>query len=158
MKRLAVAVMIACLLAGCTSGGTSSTGSSTALTPVLSVSTSPYERDGTIFIRGEDGSPVALTEGFLPLRSPDHATIAFLRDRLAPHARDSGDPYVLQLWLIHPDGSGLRKLGHERGCCIGASPDLYWSDDSGTIVFSGVRSQTIDVATGESRPTDPTDG
>ena len=62
-----------------------------------------YERGGTIFFVGEDGSPVALTRGFLPKSSPDGTTIAFLRDPADPHYHGGGDRFVLQVWLIHPD-------------------------------------------------------
>jgi len=105
-----------------------------------------------VFFVGEDGSHVALTRGFLPELSPDGTTIAFLRDPADPNYHGGGDPFVLQVWLIHPDGSGLRKLGQQPRCCIGASSQLSWSPDGSSIVLNAIRDQTWDVATGESLP------
>ena len=107
-----------------------------------------YERDQTIFVQEADGSPVALTRGYLPTSSPDLTTIAFVRDPRDPHHDGHGDPFVLQVWLIHPDGSGLRKIGQQRECCIGASVDLTWSPDGSSIVLNAIHRQRIDVATG----------
>ena len=120
-------------------------------TPSLPMTTLPvgslFEQNQEIFVRQADGTAIALTHGFLPVWSPDHSTVAFLRDPLAPHHR-KGDPFVLQAWLIHPDGSGLTKIGHELGCCVGVSADLSWSPDGRSIVLTGIRSQTINVARG----------
>src|SRR4029077_19666217 len=104
---------------------------------------------------GADGSAVALTRGYLPTGSPDHTTIAFLRDHRDPHFDGHGDPFVLQVWLIHPDGSGLRKVGQQHECCIGASVSLTWSPDGSSIVLNAIHEQRIDVATGESLPMPP---
>jgi hypothetical protein len=111
-----------------------------------------YESGGTIFLSGEGGSPVALTRGYLPALSPDRTTIAFLRDPRDPRYDKHGDPFLLQAWLIYPDGSGLRKLGQQHECCIGLSADLYWSPDGSSVVLIGNHEQRIDVATGESLP------
>ena len=105
-----------------------------------------------IFVVGKDGSPVALRRGFLPKLSPDGTTIAFLRDPPDPHYEGGGDPFVLQVWLIHPDGSGLRKLGQQPRCCIGAVPHLQWSPDGSSIVLNAIREQTFEVAAVESSP------
>ena len=105
-----------------------------------------------------DGSTVALTRGYFPTGSPDHTTIAFLRDPRDPHYDGHGDPFVLQVWLIHPDGSGLRKVGQQRECCVGASVDLSWSPDGSSIVLNAIHEQRIDVATGESLPMPPPTG
>ena len=107
---------------------------------------------GKIFVSGESGSPVALTRGYSPKLSPDGTTIAFLRDPADPHYHGGGDPFVLQVWLIHPDGSGVRKLGQQPRCCIGASAHLNWSPDGSSIVLNAIRNQRWDVATGESLP------
>jgi WD40-like Beta Propeller Repeat len=157
VKRLAISAVVACLMGACTSGGSSSSSSPTTPPTRTSSFASLYERNGTIFVREVDSSPVALTTGFLPVWSPDGTTIAFLRDPSAPHHR-TGDPFVLQVWLIHPDGTGLRKLGLERGCCLGASPDLYWLQDGASIVLSGIHSHVINVATGASTPPSPANG
>jgi len=117
-----------------------------------------YERDWTIYVIEADGSTVALTRGYFPTSSPDHTTIAFLRDPRDPHYDGHGDPFVLQVWLIHPDGSGLRKVGQQRACCIGASVDLSWSPDGSSILLNALGEQRIDVATGESLPTPPPTG
>ena len=111
-----------------------------------------YESGGKIFVSGESGSPVALTRGYSPKLSPDGTTIAFLRDPADPHYHGGGDPFVLQAWVIHPDGSGLRKLGQQHECCLGLTADLYWSPDNSSIVLTGTHEQRIDVATGESLP------
>jgi hypothetical protein len=104
-----------------------------------------YESGGKIFVSGENGSPVALTSGFLPTPSPDGTMIAFLRDPRDQHYAKSGDPFVLQAWLISPDGSGRRKLGQQHECCIGASPDLYWSPDGSSVVLTGIHEQRLDA-------------
>jgi hypothetical protein len=106
----------------------------------------------TIFGEGAHGSPVALPGGFLLTSSPDGTTIAFLRDPRDPLYHEGGDPFVLQVWIIHPDGSGLRKLGQQHGCCIGATPNIHWSPDGASIVLAGTHKQRIDVATGDSLP------
>ena len=152
MKRVSIPFLLVSVLVGCTSNASSPPGSSSATPSVASGFSRVYERDGTIYVKGADGSTVALTRGYLPTSSPDHTTIAFLRDPRDPHYAGRGDPFVLQVWLIHPDGSGLRKLGQQRGCCIGASPDLSWSPDGSSIVLNAIHKQRIDVATGESLP------
>ena len=152
MKRLSIPILVVSVLVACTSNASSPPGSSSA-TPAKASSLLPvYERGGTIFFVGEDGSPVALTRGFLPRLSPDGTTIAFLRDPADPQHHGGGDPFLLQVWLIHPDGSGLRMLGQQPRCCIGASAHLNWSPDGSSIVLNALRDQTWDVATGESLP------
>jgi WD40-like Beta Propeller Repeat len=111
-----------------------------------------YESRGTIFFVGEGGSPVALTHGYSPNLSPDGTTIAFLRDPADQHYGGHGDPFVLQVWLMQPDGSDLRQLGEQHGCCVGASAELSWSPDGSSIILNAIRDQTWDVATGESLP------
>ena len=152
MKRLSIPVLLVSLLVGCTSNASSPPGSSSATPSTTSGLFPVYGRGGMIFFVGEDGSHVALTRGFLPELSPDGTTIAFLRDPADPNYHGGGDPFVLQVWLIHPDGSGLRKLGQQPRCCIGASAHLSWSPDGSSIVLDAIRDQTWDVATGESLP------
>ena len=97
-------------------------------------------------VEGANGSPVALTRGFSPTFSPDRTTIAFLRDPRDPHYDGDGDPFLLQAWLIHTDGSGLRKLGQQHECCLGFSSDIYWSPDGSSVVLTGgPHEQRLDV-------------
>lgn len=141
MKRLSISILLVSVLAGCTSNASSSPGSSSA---TLSIA------PGLVRVYQSGGS--------LPTISPDGTTIAFLRDPRDPHAKPSGDPFVLQAWLIHLDGSGLRKLGQEHACCIGAIPTLSWSPDGSSIVLTGVHKHRLDVATGGSLPMTPPSG
>jgi hypothetical protein len=152
MKRFSIPIMLVSVLVGCISKASYPPGSSSATPSIASGFSRVSETDGMIFVRGANGSPVALTLGFLPTGSPDHTTIAFLRDPLDPHPTKHSDPYDLQVWLIHPDGSALRKLGQQRECCIGANPGLHWSPDGSSIVLTGIHEQRIDVATGGSLP------
>jgi len=90
--------------------------------------------------------------GTQPTLSPDGTMFAFWRDPKDPHIKN-GDPYVLQVWLIDADGSGLRKVWQRPGCCIAANPDLRWSKDGSSIVIIGFGDpKRIDVATGGSLP------
>src|SRR3954454_139601 len=118
--------------------------------PASDVSRS-YARQ-TIFGQRADGSSVAVTQAFWLTSSPDGTMIAFLRDPRDPLYDKGGDPFVLQVCLIHQDGSGLRKLGQQHECCIGAIPDIRWSPDGSSIVLPGIHKERIDVATGESLP------
>jgi hypothetical protein len=118
--------------------------------PVSDVSRS-YARQ-TIVAQRANGSSVAVTQAFLLTSSPQGTRIAFLRDPRDPLYDKGGDPFVLQVWLIHQDGSGLRKLGQQHECCIGAIPDIRWSPDGSSIVLTGIHKERIDVATGESLP------
>ena len=104
-----------------------------------------YEEGGKIVVTEEDGSGLPLTRGYSPTLSPDGTTIAFLRDPRDPHAK--GEPFVLQAWLIDADGSDLRKVGQQRGCCVAIGGSVYWSKDGSSIVLWGTHEQTIDVAT-----------
>jgi hypothetical protein len=146
MKRFAIPILLVSVLVGCTSNASSQPGSLSATPSIASDFSRVYERGGSIFIEGANGSPVALTRGFLPMVSPDRTMIAFLRDPPDPHYAGDGDPSVLQARLIHPDGSGLRKLGQQHGCCLGFSSDLYWSPDGSSVVLTGgPHEQRLDV-------------
>ena len=160
MKRFSIIlILLVSVLVGCTSNASSPPGSAGATPSIASGFSRVYERDGTIFVMGADGSTAALTRGYLPTGSPDRTTIAFLRDPRDPRYAGHGDPFVLQVWLIHPDdGSGLRKLGQQRECCIGASPELSWSPDGSSIVLTAIHKQRIGVATGGSLPMLPPTG
>jgi hypothetical protein len=135
MKRGSILIVLVSVLVGCTSNASSSPSSSSA---TLSIA------PGLVRVYTSGGS--------LPTISPDGTTIAFLRDPPDPSAKPGGDPFVLQVWLIHPDGSGMRKLGEEHACCLGAIPTLSWSPDGSSIVLSGIHKHRLDVATGRSLP------
>ena len=135
MKRLSIPILLVSVLVACTSHASSPTHSSSA---------APSIAPGL--------SRVASLGGSLPTISPDGTTIAFLRDPRDPHYAGPGDPFVLQVWLIHPDGSGLKKLGQQPRCCIGGIPGLQWSPDGSSIVLNAIREQTFEVAAVESSP------
>ena len=137
MKRFAIPIALVSVLVGCTSNASSQPGSSSAAPSTASGFSRVYESGGTIFVEGANGSHVALTRGFLATVSPDRTMIAFLRDPRDPHYDGGGDPFVLQAWLIYPDGSGLRKLGQQRECCVGFSSNLSWLPDGSSVVLSG---------------------
>lgn len=146
MTRFAIHILLVSVLAGCTSNASSLPGSSSATPPGASGFPRVYEEGGLIHVSGEDGFHDALTRGFTPKLSPDGTIIAFLRDPNDPHFDGQGDPFVLQAWLIYPDGSGLRKLGQQHGCCLGWSSDLHWSPDGSSVVLTGgPHEQELDV-------------
>lgn len=131
------------------SPGTSSPIENTSSGSPGTASPSVYERGGTVFAVVGNGSPVALARGLFPVLSPDGAMVAFLRDPPDPRGAVGGDPYVLQAWVVRLDGSGLKKVGQTRGCCVGAVAHLHWSDDSHVVLRGTQHAHTIDVATGE---------
>ena len=91
-------------------------------------------------------------QGYSAKLSPDGTTVAFLRDPHDPHAKTGDYPFVLQVWLVNVDGSGLRKLQWHAGCCTVVASHLHWSQDgSSIVVIFGGQKRTIDVATGESQ-------
>jgi hypothetical protein len=146
MKHPAIPILLVSVLVGCTSNASSPPSSSSATPSIASDFSRVYERGGSIFVEEANGSHVALTRGFSPTFSPDHTMIAFLRDPPDPHYVGDGDPFVLQAWLIHPDGSGLRKLGQQHECCLGFSSDLYWSPDGSSVILTGgPHEQRLDV-------------
>ena len=139
MLRSAIPIVLVSALVGCTSNA----GSSSATPSTVSL----YEKGGGIYVKGASGSPpVSLTLGYRPTVSPDGTTIAFLRDPRNPHYDGNGDPFVLQAWIIHVDGSGLRKLGQQEECCVGASASIEWSPDGSSVILTGgTQEQRLDV-------------
>jgi Tol biopolymer transport system component len=127
MKRYSLPVLVVAALVGCTA---------TAASPHSSPSTTPTNTVGL---------SIAKARGAMPTTSPDGSMIAFLRDPPDPKWDGNGDPYLLQLWLVRVDGSGLRKLAQQHACCLGLVPHVSWSPDSSSIVFTGTHMQTVDV-------------
>ena len=81
MTRLSISILLVSILVGCTSNASSPPGSSSATLSIASGLVRVYERGGTIFVVGKNGSPVALTRGSLPKLSPT-----------APRSRSCGTP------------------------------------------------------------------
>ncbi|MEN6626594.1 MAG: prenyltransferase/squalene oxidase repeat-containing protein [Candidatus Sumerlaeia bacterium] len=89
-----------------------------------------FDMDGDIWMMSTAGSePVPLTAGpardSSPRISPDGQWIAF--------SSDQGGPY--QIWIMHPDGSGLRALTAFQS---GNPITLDWSPASDRIAASGM--------------------
>jgi hypothetical protein len=151
VTRLSIPILFVSILVGCISNASSPLGSSSPTPPRTSGFSGVYGWKAKILV-GEGDSLVALTRGFSPKLSPDRTTIAFLRDPFDPHVKNGNAPLAMQVWLIHPDGSGLRKLGQQRGCCIAIPGHLSWSPDGSSVTLNALRKQTFDVVTGESLP------
>jgi len=156
MKRLSISILLLSVIVGCTSNASSPLGPSGKTPSMGSDIIRVGERGGMIRVVRPHGSAV-LTSGFSPKLSPDRTMIAFLRDPRDRHYSGAGDPFVLQAWLIYPDGSGLRKLGQQPECCVGASAQLTWSSDGSSIFLTGTHDQEIAVTLGESPSQSPAD-
>jgi dipeptidyl aminopeptidase/acylaminoacyl peptidase len=134
-------------------------GSTTRIGPQGSVESPTWSPDGSriafsldreVFTMSPDGSDVTrVTRGFLAAWSPDGRWIAFTRDPLDPrNPNREGDPYVLQAWIAHPDGTDARKVFQRRGCCIGAVSTIGWSPSGDRLAMTAGSLLVADVATG----------
>lgn len=87
---------------------------------------------------GIQGEPIKPNGFFRPSWSPDGKWLAFSSDRNTDwkgHGNGSGWEHVqeLSIYIVHPDGSGLRQLSHSQpGMCAGAPK---WSPDGKRIAF-----------------------
>lgn len=87
-------------------------------------------RDGTGAVE------IVTTDPWEVAWSPDGRRIAYTVDVLGPPGTQ-GDPYVLQIWTVDPDGANAVKVFDMPGCCIGVSPGFTWSPDGTKFAVTG---------------------
>ena len=104
---------------------------------VVFVSTRGHGRANLWILDTESHKAAALTEGdggdFRPSWSPDGKWIAFSSDRdsdLRPAKGRWERLHLVDVYLIHPDGSGLKRISEHGGFC--GSPK--WTPDSKSVV------------------------
>jgi Tol biopolymer transport system component len=106
----------------------------------------PVEHKETLFVSAPDGSKARAVgpSGWPSAWSPDGKTLAVVKLFFANTSN-----YHLEVWLVHPDGSGLMKLAVEPNCCIHFMPSVAWSPDGKTLAVGGIQLMLIDVSTGK---------
>jgi hypothetical protein len=125
----------------------------------------PYQRSRIAVVGSQGGAPRPITAGDgegSPAWSPDGQWIAFTRGRFVPAGRIRGHPVSRlesALFVVHPDGSGLRQL--TSGPYFDITPT--WSRDGTEVAFARVRTEpeqvpgpsslyVLDAAGGSPRP------
>jgi hypothetical protein len=101
-----------------------------------------YTSAGETYMTHADGSGAEVL-GPLPLGvvgtlawAPDGKRFAYFEDPSQAPAPTGGDPFVLQLWVAHADGSHLTDVSEQPGCCLGITPiGPIWSPDGTRIAF-----------------------
>jgi hypothetical protein len=102
-----------------------------------------YTNAGETFSTHADGSGAEVL-GPLPLGvvgslawAPDGTRFAYFLDPSQEPAPTGGDPFVLQLWVAHADGTHATDVSEQLGCCLGINPiGPIWSPDGTQIAFN----------------------
>jgi Tol biopolymer transport system component len=96
-----------------------------------------FDSDSGIEVANADGSHLrvlfaaetAATGPGVPFWSPDGHDLVFFQT-----PEDSGH-FTAEVWTMHADGSGQKRLYHS-GCCVHSWAPPIWSPDGRTIAFS----------------------